>query len=658
LLSGRAPDPHERRRFILAKPVLDYGALAPGARAVDAIHEAAKDRDVRVRVTGPVALSDDQFSTLSEGAGFSTGLSFGLLCLWLFLALRSPRLVLAILVTLVVGLIACATFAAGVVGPLNPISLAFAVLFVGIAVDFGIQFGVRYRDERFRAGTLPEALVATARGIGGPIAVAAAASAVGFLSFVPTDYTGVSELGLIAGVGMLIALALNLTLLPALLSLLRPRGERKAAGAAWAAPINHLLVQRRTSVIAVALVIAVASAVTLHWLSFDFNPLNLQNKHTEAMSTLYDLMADPESTPDTIDILTASPEAAAALADKLDKLPEVSRSLTIASFVPEDQQPKLAILEDAQSLIGPTLSPPTVKPPPGDAEILQAIARCANDLKPVAGRDVAAGRLLHALDGVLARGAGVLPALSANIAAGVAPRLQELRQALSAEAVTVQSLPQDLRREWIAADGKARIQVFPKGDTRDNDVLRRFAQAVRTVAPDATGAPITIQESARTITHAFMIAGLIAIIAIAALLLIVLRRLADVARVLAPLLFAALLTLATGVLVGLPLNFANIITLPLLLGIGVAFDIYFVMRWRGGDGDLLQSSTARAVLFSALTTGTAFGSLAFSSNPGIADMGKLLTLSLFFTLCSTFILLPALLGPVPAKGQAAVAKSP
>jgi len=173
---------------------------------------------------------------------------------------------------------------------------------------------------------------------------------------------------------------------------------------------------------------------------------------------------------------------------------------------------------------------------------------------------------------------------------------------------------------------------------------------VRTVAPNATGTPVTIQESADTVTQAFMTAGLIALVAIAILLTVVLRSLNDVAMVLAPLILAGLMTLATGVLFGLPLNYANIITLPLLLGIGVSFDIYFVMRWRAGTGDLLQSSTARAVLFSALTTGTAFGSLALSNHPGTAQMGELLIVALAYTLLCTFIVLPALLGPVKRNG--------
>ena len=218
--------------------------------------------------------------------------------------------------------------------------------------------------------------------------------------------------------------------------------------------------------------------------------------------------------------------------------------------------------------------------------------------------------------------------------------------------MTLATLPDEIKQEWITPDGRARIQIFPKDGTPDNASLRRFTSAVLAVAPDATGTPVNIQASADAVTHAFAIAGAIAVAAISVLLLAVLRRVRDVALVLTPLALAGLVTLATATLLGMPLNFANIITLPLLLGIGVAFDIYFVMRWRAGAGDLLRSSTARAILFSALTTGTAFGSLALSNHPGTSQMGKLLTLALAFTLLSTFIVLPALMGKPPDQPRA------
>jgi uncharacterized protein len=401
---------------------------------------------------------------------------------------------------------------------------------------------------------------------------------------------------------------------------------------------------------AVAALLALAGLVSLSWLRFDFNPLHLQNPHEEAVSTLFDLMKNPNTTPYTIAILEPSLTDAVVLADQLEKLPEVAQAVTAASYVPSDQPAKLAILQDTAQLVGPTLSPAQVKPPPGPDELLQAIQRCESDLKKATDRgDQSAARLAQALDAAEAKGAAVLPALTANLTTGVKQRLDALRLSLEARPVSLGTLPGEIKGEWIAADGEARIEVFPKGDTNDNAVLHRFATAVQALAPDATGTPVTIQESARTVIRAFIIAGAIALAAIAVLLALVLRRIRHVLLVLAPLLLAALLTLGTSVVLGLPLNFANIIALPLLLGIGVAFDIYFVMRWRSGDDDLLASSTARAILFSALTTGTAFGSLALSNHPGTSEMGKLLTVALFYTLLCTFFVLPALLGPAANK---------
>ncbi|MGA2693541.1 MAG: MMPL family transporter [Opitutaceae bacterium] len=652
LLSGRKASIRELRHIILAQPTLDYGAVEPGRRAVDAIRSIAlsggfePSKGVRVRITGPAALSDDQLSALSEGAGLTSAIAVGLLCFWLILAMRSLRTVAAILITLVVGLICCAGFATSALGPLNPISLAFAPLFIGIAIDFGIQFSVRYLAERESTEAAPEAILRAAKGVGLPLTVAALATAVGFLSFVPTDYAGVSSLGLIAGVGMLIALFLNLTLLPALLKALDPKGRAEAAGFAFAGGIDRFMSERRKAVIYAAVILAVVSAAAIPRIRFDFNPIHLQNPRSESVATLNDLMTDPDSTPYTIKILVPTVSDAVSLSQRLSKLPEVSQVISLASFVPQDQEAKLAILEDARSLLSPTLYVATPKQGPTADEVIASIRRCAADIDKAGKKgSAAARRLSDALARVLAAGTGVLPTLDANLAAGLSRRLDDMRLVLQASPVTLASIPQDVARDWVGVDGRPCVVVFPKGDARDNEVLRRFAAAVRAVAPDATGTPISIQESANTVTHAFATAGIVAVGSITLLLWVALRRTRAIAMVLAPLFLAGLLTLAASTVLGMSLNFANIITLPLLLGIGVAFDIYFVMRWLAGEGSLLKSSTARGVLFSALTTGTAFGSLAFSNSPGMSEMGKLLGLSLFFTLACTLFVLPALLGP-------------
>jgi predicted RND superfamily exporter protein len=222
--------------------------------------------------------------------------------------------------------------------------------------------------------------------------------------------------------------------------------------------------------------------------------------------------------------------------------------------------------------------------------------------------------------------------------------LDQVRDVYKAQPISIKTLPPDLTSEWSLPDGRVHVQAQPAGDPNDNDVLRKFAAAVLKVEPTAIGGPISILKSGDTIVSSFLQAGLWALLSIAFLLWIVLRRIGDVLLTLVPLLLAGVLTLEICVLIGLPLNFANIIALPLLLGVGVAFKIYYVTAWRAGQTDLLQSSLTRAIFFSAMTTATAFGSLWLSSHPGTSSMGKLLALSLVTTLAAAVLFQPALMG--------------
>jgi len=651
MMTGRKAEPRDLRRFVMTRPVLDFSGLEPGATARVEIRRLAAelgigpDSGTRLRLTGPVALDDEQFATLREGALRSTVLSVVMVCAILFVALRSAKLVGAIIVTLAAGFMLTAGFAALAIGSLNLISIAFGVLFIGLAVDFSIQFSIRYRDQRYRVGTFPAALRGTALTIGPSLVLAAGATAIGFLSFVPTRYTGIQALGWIAGAGMIIAIAMNFLLLPALLTLLRPRGEPEPIGFRHIAPFDRWLIERRRWVIGGAALLAAGCLALLPYIAFDFDPLNLKNPNTESVSTARDLMKDPMTTPYTAEVLAPTLPDAQALAERLGKLPEVSQVVTAASFIPEDQDKKLPVIEDLTLLLGPTLNDPQPLPPPSDDEVLKAIAVCGDAMAKAGKPGSLAAKLGAALHAAAQRGPAIVPPLRDALLAGLLRRLDSLREMTQAKPLTLESLPPELRDSWIAADGRARIEVFPKGDARDNSVLERFVAAVHSVAPDATGTPVTIQEAGRLISRAFFDAGIVGVAAITILLCVVLRRLREVAMVLAPLLLAALLTLAVTVVFGMPLNYANIIALPLLLGIGVAFDIYFVMNWRAGQTYHLQSSTARAVLFSALTTLSAFGSLGLSNDPGTAGMGILLTISLACTLFCTFVVLPALLGP-------------
>jgi hopanoid biosynthesis associated RND transporter like protein HpnN len=657
LISGDTASQRETRQIVLTSPVLNYSALLSGADASDVIRRTAKDLNldpghgVKVRLTGAVPLQDEEFATLGERWQLIASIAGGAILIMLWFAVRSPRIILAIVLTTILGLICAAGAGLLVFRTFNVISVAFIPLFVGLGIDFGIQISVRFRAEHLPGVSLTEALTASGEGMGRSLALAAAAIASGFLAFAPTDYVGVSQLGVIAGLGMVIALVLNLTVLPALIRLLAPPPAAPKAQADRLQSLDHFVLGHRRAVVGTAVGAAVICAATLPFLTFDFNTLHLKNAKTESVSTLLSLMSDPDENPNTMEVVAPNLAAADALAAKLARLKEVAQARTLSSFVPDDQGPKLAAIADAAQLLDLTLDPIVVAPPPADTETVAALRATAADLRAAAaaspGQGAAALRLSRDFDWLAAASPQVRARAQDILMSPLKTLLDQTRLALTAAPVTLATLPPTLTRDWLAPDGRARVSLIPRGDSNNNKVLIAFIKAVERMAPDATGAALDIQEAGRTVSGAFAEAGLLSFLVITALLFVVLRRVRDVAITMAPIVLTGLLTLGTCVAIGQPLNFANIIALPLLFGIGVAFHIYFVMAWRAGGAHLLQSSLSRAVFFSALATATGFGSLWASSHPGTASMGKLLMISLIWTLVSALLFQPALMGPPP-----------
>jgi hopanoid biosynthesis associated RND transporter like protein HpnN len=656
LLAGPLAQQAGKYRFVLAKPKLDFGALQPGGVATDALRRIAaslpfvKSGQAHVRVTGSVALDDEEFATVAQGAVIGLIGSFLLVLVWLFAAVRSWRLMVAIAGTLVAGLILTTGLAAVAVGTLNLISIAFAILFVGIAVDFGIQFTVRFRERRHIHPDVQDALMETGRQSGSQILVAALATASGFLAFTPTAFVGVAQLGIIAGMGMLIAFFCTLTLLPALLRIVRPRREKREVGVMMLRRLEPILRPLHWPLIGGFLAAAVLGAALIPFIRFDGDPLHTKNQHTESVETLNDLMNDPLTNPYTMQALLPSLGAVTTVTPRLQKVPQVEDVLSLQSFVPENQPAKLAMIADALSVLGPTLAPP-VHPPSFDAAALRnatvLLSGKLNALLPKLGADNPLRPIAADLDTLKTAPDETLLAANHALIEFLPMQLDRLRLALSAQPVTLADVPADLKAQWLLPDGRARIQITPKASVNGGPQIHEFVAGVLNVLPGATGSALWIVRSAETIIHAFSIAAISAIAAIAVILALALRRALDVALVMTPLLVSSLLTVDLLMALGIDLNFANIIALPLLLGVGVSFNIYFVMNYRAGVTRFLGSATARAVIFSALTTGTAFGSLALSDHPGTASMGTLLLLSLGSTVLTTLVFVPALLAVMP-----------
>jgi hypothetical protein len=414
--------------------------------------------------------------------------------------------------------------------------------------------------------------------------------------------------------------------------------------------VDQFLERHRIPVVVTTILLVVIASPLLIFLPFDFNPLHLRNPKVESVATFLELKKDPRTGANAVEIMRPDLVTATKSAQHLSSLPQVSETITLNTLVPGDQDVKLELIRKAASALSPALNPASVTSPPTDEENAKALAATAAALSAVAGNGRGAGGdAARRLSGLLSRLAAADPSLRTKLQIAVVEPLRialhELREALEARRVTTDNIPADLARLWVSPDGRARVQVLPKGDPDDTVVIRDFVTAVLAIESDATGPAVMLFEAGKTIEWSFAEAAITAVLAIAVLLWMALRRLVDILLTLVPLLLAATVTLELCSAFNIPLNFANIIALPVLLGVGVAFKIYYIMAWRSGQTALVQSTLTRAVMFSAMTTATGFGSLWLSNDPGTSSMGRLMALALICTMAAAVFFQPALMGP-------------
>ena len=667
IMSGTAAEAKDKRRFLLTQPILDHASLMPAGKAMAELRRLAaemhltSEHGVRVRLTGSAALNQEELKAVESSIGMASFLSLGIVAAIVFGGLRSFRMGIAVIVSLLMGLTWTAAIGLALFGEFNLLSVTFVVLFVGLSVDFGIHYCLRYVERLADGEGQHRALIHSASDIGNALFLCAAAAAAGFFAFAPTDYRGPAQLGVVSGIGMFVALVSNMTLIPALIQVLGTRArlaEKGALTTAHASPravefwkaILHVRIPLTVFVAAVAIIGSVIAART----TFDFDPFNLKDPNAESVQTLRDLMNDEQGGRFTATILAKDVEEANALAARLDEVAEVDSTRTLSSFVPKIQETKLAIIAEMALFLTPALEGAVRRDRPPAADVRRDFAKLADRLDALAQAAESesarsAGRLVRLVRTHLLKSPvddARWQALEQRLLAALPDRLAVLKQALAAAPVAMADIPPDLRAQYLAADGRVRLEVVPRDDLRDREALLRFVQMVRAVVPDVTGTPVVMYESAQAILRAFAEASVIALIAIVVLLYAALRRVSAVALVLVPTALAAILTGVFSVVSGISLNYANVIVVPLLLGVSVAYGIHLVLRGQESHNlaEALASSTPRAMLLSATTTIASFGSIALADHWGMASLGILLTVSTVLALVASLLALPPVMG--------------
>jgi len=664
-LGGEPANP----QILFVRPAGDLTQLGPVLTAVTAIRELGRGLEprpgLRVRVTGDRAVHSEEMSLVIGEAVLAGGASFVVVTLILIYCLRSARLVLATVLTLLVGLSWTAGLAGLAVGQLNALTSAFAVIYIGLAVDFGIHFGLGYLD-RLDLGEEPgAALRATGKAVGGSLLLCATTTAVGFYAFIPTSYVGVADMGIISGTGVLLGLLATLTFYPAVVSLGRARSAARAGRRLRRFELQLPVFPSRypRAVCGAAAVLTLACGTALMWVRFDLNTLNVRDPRVESVQALKDLLADNERSVWTIEVLAQDREEARELAVRLEALDGVHHVHTLDGFLPEDQGQRLAVFEQMRADLKAPVELTDEESGEGldrrtaleftiegysvaldiDAELRGGVG----DEDPVvqsAERLLAALMELHGRLGDPAELRRV-DALEAGLFGELPDLLDDVLEVLPTRTITLADLPADLAQRYLAPDGRARVEVFADFSLSEPGGLERFSDLVHSVRPDAGGPAAGTVALGRAMVSSLRQALATAVVVIAVLLLVLWRSFKYTWITLAPLFVGAVATAAVTVFADIPFNFANVIVLPLLLGMGVDSGIHLVRRHRMGLGheSLLRTSTASAVLFSALTTAASFATLALSNHLGISSIAQLLTVGVALMLAANVIVVPALL---------------
>lgn len=642
-------------RIIVIKPNTNFDTLEPGKSVINKLRNLGQTMrleekyNTRLRLTGSIPLANEELQSVVDGLGIAGILSLVLVAVLLFWALKSGRLVFAVIFTLCCGLVWTAGLATLVIGTLNLISVAFAVLFIGLSVDFGIHFSLCYSKLFRESGENIISLHKTTKKIGGALALTTIAASIGFYSFLPTDYIGLAELGFIAGSGMFIALFTNLTILPAFISLMPP----KRIGVKDVKSDNGLYFFKpyKNYILVTAGILTIYCFYVVPSVSFDFDPLNLKDSQTESVSTLLNLNKTSNFTPYSIAVLADNLEMAEDLAREAKRLPVVKNTSTIYDLIPSKQDEKILIIDKLAFILGPSLSQKPIQQTSDHNKRYNSILTLKNRIREFSRKypDYLFIENLQKFDQLLikllktAKLSQALEELERRLLGHLPSELLQLKNSLNAEKITLNNIPVSLYLRQVASNGRARVDITPTGDMRDENQLLNFVRSVKKVAPKATGTPVIILEAGKTVINSFVLALAITITLIIILVISFTYNLRELILILTPLILAALYTITASVILNLPFNFANIIVLPLLFGLGIASSIHLVWADRKKEEDVMSTSTPRAIFFSALTTIGSFGSIALSSHPGTASMGLLLTIALIFSLVCTLIILPALL---------------
>jgi hopanoid biosynthesis associated RND transporter like protein HpnN len=663
--------------FILVEtPPSEKGSFTGDQAAIETIRGAiAKLRpafpNVQAGVTGPPALSNDEMTTAFHDSGISDVLAFALTLAVMtlaFMRVGKPVLLLGVLAVTLAWSMGVVTL---VVGHLTLFSVMFISIVVGIGIDYGIYYLFRYEEEIFLGRSLREALELTAARTGPGMLIGALTAAGTFFVLMLTDFRGIQELGLIAGLAILIAWVGMMTLFPAVLMLVdrryadRPRQRRPRAHQLERIRVpflDRLVTFPRTVLIGAGIVTAL-SIWAVPRAGFDYNVLNLQAKGTESVAWERRILAGTgRSGSNGLSSATSLDELRRKQA-AFEKLPSVSDVDSVLRVIPDDQAEKIALIKSFAPLVAPIR---VGRSSPIELERLkkalydirrrfdvvaaEAGTKLPPEVRVVRQKTAAVIRLLE--KGNRDSSEAALNYLQAQLYRDFVNKFYGLQRNLNPKTITIQDVPDELRRKFIGGNGKFLIQIHPKVDIWEKAGATEFVREMRTVDPDVTGPPVITYEATVLMERAYLTGTLYAFVLVGGLSILMIRRLRESVLALVPMALALLWTIGLMQLFGIKFNLANIWGLPLIIGTAAEFGLNVIvshLEVRAHHGPLIARSAVMGVLLNGVTTMVGFGSLMVASHQGIFSLGLLLTLGSLCGLVASLIVLPVILQLLRAR---------
>lgn len=645
LFSGEPAGGHVTR-LVSARPVLNFSSLQPAKEALAALQAAIDEaraapglEHIDAEITGEPALRGQELSSVTQGLALSFVIS--LLSVSFILWLAFGRVVQALLSVVVVICALCwaAAFAALAYPALNLVSMAFAALLTGLGADYAIHVLLRANEARQHGADEAAAMDETVSELAGPLALCATTTAIGFIAFIATDFVGLAQLGLIGAVGVFGALLAAIVVAPAGLALLRPSVRIHPVGESVLTPIRARFARYWPPARWGVLGLACLSVLAIPFARFETDPMALRDVSSPSVVAFEKLFDEDDTRPYRASVVAPDLASADAIAERARQLPSVASAVTLSQFAPPEAFDRFFFVDSVAIGLLPLLQEPQAPAQTGDG--LDALRQALAEHARTGGAELAAAlaRLKTASDA----DPDVMPALESDVFRYWPMQLDRLKALLQPDPdLSLDAVPPAIRENFIAADGRARVEITPRADLRNDQARAAFVDEVSAAIPEATGGPVTIERSGAVVSKAMAIATIGALAAITLLVFAVWRDWRRALSVLAPLLAAAVLTVGLTVILGVPFNYANVIALPMLLGAGVDSAIHVNTRAKavGDSSAMFAASTPRAVVFSALTTIASFGSLMVSAHRGVASIGALLVIALTSTIVCTLALQP------------------